>query len=61
MGVLQNALGMNLTNHNPLIDSPFSNSYDQGESFPPPISEYMITEDGLFMLTEDGLNLMITE
>ena len=61
MGILQNALGINLTNHDPVNDSPFSNSYDQGESFPPPPSEYMITELGVFMLTETGGNLMITE
>ena len=61
MGILQNALGINLTDHNPLIDSPFSNSADNGESFPPPPSDYMITENGLFMLTETGLDLMITE
>lgn len=61
MGILQNALGINLTNHDPLIDSPFSNSFDQGESFPPPGSEFMITEAGLFMLDQDGVELMITE
>lgn len=61
MGILQNALGINLTNHDPLIDSPFNNSYDQGESFPPPGSDYMITETGIFMLDEDGIELMITE
>ena len=61
MGILQNALGINLTNHDPLIDSPFSNSFDHGESFPPPGSEFMITEAGLFMLDQDGVELMITE
>ena len=61
MGILQNALGINLTNHDPLIDSPFNNSYDSGESFPPPTSDYMITETGIFMLDEDGIELMITE
>lgn len=61
MSVLQTPLGMNLTNHNPLIDSPFSSSYDQGESFPPPGSNRMITEDGKYMITETTLNFMITE
>ncbi len=61
MGILQNALGINLTNHDPLIDSPFNNSGDQGESFPPPGSERMITETGIFMITESTLSFMITE
>jgi hypothetical protein len=61
MGVLQNPLGINLTKHQPLIDCPFNASYDQGESFPPPGSEFMITEDGIFMITETSLDLMITE
>jgi hypothetical protein len=61
MGILQNALGINLTNHEPLIDSPYSNSYDQGESFPPPGTERMITETGILMITETTLAFMITE
>jgi hypothetical protein len=61
MSVFQNALGMNLTKNQPLIDSPFNSSYDQGESFPPPGSEIMITETGIFMITETSLDLMITE
>jgi hypothetical protein len=61
MGILNNVLGINLTNHMPLKDSPFNDTTDEGESFPPPGSDFMITEDGLFMLTEDGVNLMITE
>ena len=61
MSVFQNALGMNLTKNQPLIDSPFNSSYAQGESFPPPGSERMITETGIFMITETSLDLMITE
>lgn len=61
MGILQNALGINLTNFDPLIDSPFNNGRDKGESFPPPGSDYMITETGIFMITESSLDLMITE
>jgi hypothetical protein len=61
MSVFQNALGMNLTKNQPLIDSPFNSSYDQGESFPPPGSERMITETGIFMITETSLDFMITE
>ena len=61
MGVLQNPLGISLTDCMPIINSPFNNSDDQGQSFPPTPSEFMITENGLFMLTEDGINLMITE
>ena len=29
--------------------------------FPPPGSDFMITETGIFMLTEDGGSLMVTE
>lgn len=61
MSVFQNALGMNLTKNQPLIDSPFNSSYDQGESFPPPGSYRMITEDGIYMITETTLDFMITE
>lgn len=61
MSVFQNALGMNLTKNQPLIDSPFNSSYDQGESFPPPGSFNMITESGLQMITEITLDDMITE
>lgn len=61
MGILQNPLGINLTDHQPLIDSPFSTSFDNGEGFPPPGSDFMITETGIFMLDEDGIELMITE
>ena len=61
MGVLQNPLGISLTDYMPIINSPFNNSEAQGQAFPPPGSDFMITEDGKFMLTETGLNLMITE
>ncbi len=61
MGVLQNALGMNLTDYDPLINSPFNNSEAQGQSFPPPASEFMITETGIYMITETALERMITE
>ena len=61
MGILNNALGINLTNEDPLINSPFSESQSEGNMVPPLPSKFMITEDGKFMLTEDGLNLMITE
>lgn len=61
MGVLQNKLGMNLTNHDPVVQSPFTNHFDEGESFPPPTSEFMITETGILMITESTLDFMITE
>ena len=61
MGVFQNPLGISLTNYMPITNSQFNNSDAQGQSFPPPGSEFMITEDGNFMLTEVGANLMITE
>lgn len=61
MGTLNNALGMNVTNHEPLIDGPFNQSFDQGGSFPPPGSAKMITETGIQMITEVTLDDMITE
>ncbi len=62
MGILQNPLGINLTNHEPLIDSPYNVGSQSGVgSGPPPATFFMITETGLFMLTEDGLDLMILE
>ena len=61
MGVLNNALGINLTNHDPIIESPFNEGESYGYVNPPPGSDYMITETGLYMLTETGDNLMITE
>ncbi len=61
MGILQNKLGINLTIHDPLIQSPFSNEFDEGESFPPPGSDRMITETGIYMITETTLSYMITE
>ncbi len=61
MGVLNNALGINLTVHDPLIDSPFTGYEFQGQSFPPPGSEFMITETGIYMITETALERMITE
>ena len=61
MGILNNALGINLTDEYPLTNSPFSISEGEGFVEPPPGSQYMITETGLYMLTESGGNLMITE
>lgn len=61
MGILQNKLGINLTDNQPLINSPFNNSADNGEPFIPPTSEFMITETGIFMITESTLDFMITE
>lgn len=61
MSLFNQPLGLNLTDHNPLVDSVFSSSYDNGESFPPPGSHYMITETGDFMITEITLDRMITE
>ena len=60
MGIMQQALGLNLTKYDPLIDSPFSNSRDQGEAFPL-VTYFMITETGDFMLDENGVDLMIVE
>lgn len=61
MGVLQNPLGISLTNYMPVVNSPFNNSEAQGQSFPPPGSYKMITETGIQMITEITLDDMITE
>jgi len=61
MGVLQNPLGINLTDCMPIKNSPFNNSDYQGQAFPPPGSERMITETGIYMITETSLDHMITE
>ena len=60
MGILQNSLGINLTNHMPLVHSVFNNDFDNGEPFPPGGSEDLITEGGVFILTE-GLDFLTTE
>lgn len=61
MGILQNPLGINLTNHVPVKDSPFIDNFGEGETHPPPGSDRMITETGIFMITEVALDYMITE
>lgn len=61
MGVLNNALGINLTVHDPLLDSPFTAYEAQGQAFPPPGSFFMITEAGIYMIDETTLDRMITE
>jgi hypothetical protein len=61
MGILQNILGISLTNHQPIQDSPFNDSLGEGQVNPPPGSERMITETGIFMITEVTLDDMITE
>ena len=55
-------LGFNLTNNDPLNQSPFTvnGQYDMGME-PPPGSYFMITEDGKFMITELTEDFMITE
>jgi hypothetical protein len=61
MGTLNNVLGFNLTNEDPLSVSPFDENESLGFPNPPPGSDFMITETGIFMQTEAGNNLMITE
>jgi len=61
MGILNNPLGINLTTHMPVTNSPYNDSDDEGESFPPPGSQRMITETGIYMITQTALNDMITE
>ncbi len=61
MGILQNKLGINLTNHDPIVQSPFASDAGEGQSFPPPSDEFMITETGLLMITEVTSAFMLTE
>lgn len=61
MGVLHNRLGISITRHNPLKDSPYLDSFEEGEPYIPPANEFMITEDGKLMVDETTLDLMITE
>lgn len=41
----------------PLVDSVYVQQNDIGESYPPPFSEGLLTEDGKFILTEDKMFL----
>ncbi len=61
MGMLQNPLGINLTNRDPVNDSPFSGSADEGDGGAPPGVDRMITETGIYMLTETTSSFMDTE
>jgi hypothetical protein len=61
MGVLQNPLGINLTNNQPVKNTPFVNSSSNGGALPPPGSDVMITESGIIMITESSFDVMITE
>lgn len=61
MSIFNVPLAFNLTNNDPINTSPFIYGLPGGAgAFPPPGSDFMITEDGDFMLTEDG-EFMITE
>jgi hypothetical protein len=61
MGALNTDLGFNLTDEDPLINSPFGESASISYITPPPGSDYMITETGIFMQTQTANELMITE
>jgi hypothetical protein len=60
MGVFNIPLGTNVGD-NLLLFSPFVQSEAGNDSFPPPSSERMITETGIYMITEVSLDNMITE
>ena len=60
MAIFNVPLGINLTDNDPLIVSPFTYGTENILSFPPPLSNYIITESGDFIITEDG-KFMITE
>lgn len=61
MAILNHPLGINLTNHDPIIDSPYSEGQATGYVVPPPPSFYIITETGNFIQTETGGNLLVVE
>ena len=54
MGILQNPLGINLTNHDPLKDSPFNNSFDEGMSPTPPGESFFLLTDNTPMELAGG-------
>lgn len=54
MGVFNVPLGMNLTNHNVIKESPMIYYSYSGITNPPSGEDSILTEDGQFILTEDG-------
>ncbi len=61
MAIFSAPLGINLTNHQPLIDSPFTGPENGSIPNIGPVGFVMITEAGVFMITEISLDFMVTE
>ncbi len=61
MGTLNNNLGMNLTDENPLINNPFNSGASQTNlaPIPPPSGNNFLLLDGTPMLLLDGTNLLL--
>lgn len=59
MGILNTALGINIK-ENPIIFSPYTAGFQEGEGFPPIGSEFITTEDGIHIDTESATDI-ITE
>jgi hypothetical protein len=58
MGVLQNPLGINLTNHMPLTHSVFSATNDSGASTGP-VANALLETDNTPLLLTDGTYLLL--
>lgn len=43
-----------LSKNNPLIRGLYTQNFDQGQDFPPPVSEFRITDDGDNRVTDSG-------
>lgn len=54
MGVFNTALGFNLTDHQPVKQSPMVYYTYAGNINPPSGSDDLLTEDGQFILAENG-------
>ena len=56
MGILNQSLGIGIK-ENPLVFSPFTSGYQEGQGFPPGNSEQITTEDGFLITTESALDI----
>ena len=61
MGTINNALGFNLTDNDPLTVSPFDADESLNAQNPPPGTGFMITETGIPMEDETATYNMITD
>ncbi len=54
MGILNTPLGINIK-HNPVVFSPYTAGFQQGEGFPPIGAEELATESGSLIGTESSV------